>query len=88
MGVGFPADAAGDHGIDSEDMQPPTKDRTTPVEDGFTQVLRWRLNQLVQAGYSPTDATEIAVRVDIDLHDALALVQRGCPPHTALRILV
>ena len=68
-------------------MQQTTAHRPA-VEDEFTRVLRWRLNQLVQGGFSPTDATELAVRLDVDLHGALALVQNGCPPRTAMRILV
>jgi hypothetical protein len=30
----------------------------------------------------------LASHVEIDLHDASALTRRGCPPETALRILL
>ena len=69
-------------------MQTTTADRTRSEEDEFTRVLRWRMSQLVQVGFSPTDATELAVRSDVNLHEALALVQNGCPPTTARRILL
>jgi hypothetical protein len=63
-------------------------ERTDSQEDEFTQVLRWRTNQLVQVGFSPPKASELAVRLDVNLHDALALVESGCPPETAARILL
>lgn len=53
-----------------------------------TQVLRWRLRTLVSAGYSLADAATLAVHAEIDLHRAVELVRRGCPPPTAVRILV
>jgi hypothetical protein len=52
------------------------------------QLLFWRLDQLQQAGYSSRLAIQLAVRVDIDLHGATALLERGCPQETALRILL
>ena len=69
-------------------MQTKAADPARIDEDEFTLVLRWRLGQLVQAGFSPDKATELAVRLDVDLHEALDLVQRGCPPATAARILL
>ena len=52
------------------------------------RVARWRLEQLVRAGYDETEALVLADLVHIDLHAALDLVGRGCPSDTALRILV
>ena len=52
------------------------------------RVARWRLEQLVRAGYDEIDAFVLADLVHIDLHAALDLVGRGCPSDTALRILV
>lgn len=57
-----------------------------PVETD--RVRRWRLDQLVRAGYAPRDAAVLSARLDIDLHEAVALVKRGCTPETALRILL
>lgn len=52
------------------------------------RVLAWRETALIRAGYDPDDAFELACRPDIDLHDAIALVARGCPSGLALRILL
>jgi hypothetical protein len=52
------------------------------------RVIRWRLHQLAKAGYSWACAMVIAANRDIDLHEAVALVRRGCPVDTAVRILL
>ena len=52
------------------------------------RVARWRLEQLVRAGYEETAALVLADLVHVDLHFAVDLVHQGCPPDTALRILV
>jgi len=51
-------------------------------------ILRWRFDELVRAGYDVGSALMLASHVEIDLHAASALVRRGCPPDTALRILL
>jgi hypothetical protein len=51
-------------------------------------ILRWRFDELVRAGYDVGSALLLASHVEIDLHDASALVRRGCPSETALRILL
>ncbi|HZD87988.1 MAG TPA: hypothetical protein VE088_08290 [Gaiellaceae bacterium] len=51
-------------------------------------VRRWRLEELVRAGYDPGDALVLSGRRDVDIHDAIRLVRRGCPPKTAVRILI
>ena len=51
------------------------------------RVERWRAEALERAGFAPRAAAELAARVDVDLHRAIELVERGCPPETALRIL-
>jgi hypothetical protein len=51
-------------------------------------ILGWRFSQLVGAGFELRDAVVLAARVEIDLHDATALVARGCPSGTAVRILL
>lgn len=51
-------------------------------------ILRWRFDELVRAGYDIGSALLLASHVEIDLHDASALVRRGCPSETALRILI
>ena len=52
------------------------------------RVERWRLEELLRAGYEDDAARELAARPDIDLHAAVDLVQRGCPPNIAARILL
>jgi hypothetical protein len=52
------------------------------------EVLRWRFELLVRAGYDPADAMVIASHVEIDLHFAEDLVRAGCPPATAVQILL
>lgn len=57
-------------------------------EPEHERVARWRAEALERAGYSPEGAAELASRADIDLHLAVELVEKGCPPETALRILL
>lgn len=52
------------------------------------RVARWRLEQLIRAGYEETAALVLADLVHIDLHLAVDLVRQGCEPDVALRILV
>lgn len=51
-------------------------------------VRRWRLQELVRAGYDPADALVLSGQPEIDLHLAIDLVKHGCPPRTAVRILL
>jgi hypothetical protein len=51
-------------------------------------VLGWRYEELIRAGYTEREAMLVADRVDVDLHQAIQLVESGCPPNTALRILL
>ena len=51
-------------------------------------VLEWRVETLVRAGFEPVAAVDVACDKDVDLHVAVRLVERGCPPETALRILL
>jgi hypothetical protein len=58
------------------------------VETESERIERWRGEELERAGYSPGDAVELASRSYIDLHLAVELIERGCPPETATRILL
>jgi hypothetical protein len=51
-------------------------------------VLRWRFEELVRAGYEVGSALILASHVEVDLHDATSLLERGCPPETALQIVL
>ena len=59
-----------------------------PRETEQERIERWRSEMLERAGYAPRDAAELAGRADVDLHHAIDLVERGCPPDVALRILL
>jgi hypothetical protein len=59
--------------------------RRTPEE---TRVIEWRAAELVRAGYSTFDADVISIHIEIDLHRAIELPQRGCPHDLALQILL
>jgi hypothetical protein len=52
------------------------------------RIERWRAEELERAGYEPRAAGRLAVRHDVDLHFAVALLSRGCDPELALRILL
>jgi hypothetical protein len=56
--------------------------------DPAAKVLGWRIEQLIAAGFDSDAAFVLALDRNVDLHDAVGLVRRGCPPATALRILI
>ena len=58
------------------------------TETRDSDVLRWRFEELRRAGFETEDALVLAADAGIDLHQATALLHRGCPPETALRILL
>jgi hypothetical protein len=51
-------------------------------------VLRWRFEELVRSGYDAGEAMILASHVEVDLHRATDLLAMGCPPATAMRILL
>ena len=57
------------------------------VETELERVERWRTAELMRVGFPGDDAVALAARTDIDLHEAIELVQHGCPPDLAVRIL-
>ncbi len=52
------------------------------------RVALWRAEELQRVGYSVVAAAALAARRDVDLHAAVGLVKNGCPPSTAIRILL
>jgi hypothetical protein len=56
-------------------------------ENEPAKVESWRLHILLQAGYSVALAERIAGS-EVDLHDAVELLRRGCEPTTAAEILL
>jgi hypothetical protein len=66
-------------------MSPIRSDRGRPAardaHDG------WRQRRLVAAGFDAQLATRLAHDGLVDLHELLVLLDRGCPPELAARIL-
>ena len=52
------------------------------------RVIRWRVEQLAKVGYSWPAAMVIAANTQVDLHLAVELVEHGCRPEVAVRILL
>jgi hypothetical protein len=50
-------------------------------------VESWRAAELERAGFPPAAAAELASRTDVDLHDAVELLNKGCSTELALSIL-
>ena len=48
----------------------------------------WRFERLIAAHYPARTAMTIAHRREVDLHAAVDLLTHGCPPQTALDILL
>ena len=51
-------------------------------------IFAWRFEQLQRVGFDAELALDLAVCAEVDLHDATELVQRGCAPPLAARILL
>lgn len=51
-------------------------------------VEQWRLMALRRAGYDTESAAVLAVSHEIDLHQAVALLEQGCTVDLALQILL
>jgi hypothetical protein len=60
--------------------------RTAP-EPPVDEVAHWRRGQLMDAGFSAQLAAETASDARFDLHVLIGLVEQGCPPELAVRIL-
>jgi len=56
-------------------------------ENEPAKVESWRLHILLEAGYPVHLAERIAVS-EVDLHDAVQLLTRGCDPVTATEVLL
>jgi hypothetical protein len=50
-------------------------------------VVAWRRTQLLRSGFTEEAAAGVAEDDRYDLHRLVELVERGCPPELALRIL-
>ena len=63
--------------------------QTTPAapRPSSGPVVEWRRRRLLAAGFAPGLAADLARGHDVDLHALLDLIDRGCPPPLAARIL-
>jgi hypothetical protein len=64
-----------------------TSHREVPVAYRSGDVVEWRRRRLERAGFDLEVAASFAADRRVDLHALLDLVDRGCPPHLAARIL-
>jgi hypothetical protein len=58
-----------------------------PTQEVPPDLRRWRQDALLRAGFDPGTARQLASDRRVNLHDVLTLVDRGCPPHLAARIV-
>jgi hypothetical protein len=56
-------------------------------DEAGIDVYCWRLEQLLSSGYSGALADALAADCEVDLHQACALIKRGCPQALAYAIL-
>jgi len=56
--------------------------------DEAAEVLAWRFDALCRSGFDLDAAAVLAANVEVELHQAIELVGRGCPPALAARILI
>jgi hypothetical protein len=60
----------------------------TFIETESERVERWRTEELLRVGFDVETATLLAAEPGVDLHTALDMVEHGCPPDLAARILL
>jgi hypothetical protein len=51
------------------------------------EVVRWRREQLTDSGFPLSVAARLAQDARYDLHALIELVEHGCPPNLAARIV-
>jgi hypothetical protein len=61
--------------------------KQSPPQMPDEDLVAWRRRRLCAAGFTPTQADEVSRECGMDLHALLGLVDRGCPPDLAVRIL-
>jgi len=77
-GIGYESSAAVDFSPIDE----------SPLDEREIEVYCWRMERLMHAGYNSVVADLLAAAREVDLHHAVELVGHGCPPQTAVRILL
>ncbi len=63
--------------------------QTSPayVRHEWDDIVGWRIERLLSAGYGDEASLVLALDRDVDLHHAVSLLERGCPVDLALQIL-
>jgi len=69
-------------------MESPGDELALAEEREVARLYAWRLQQLLEAGYDDDAAALLAAQLGVDLHRARLLLEQGCSPKTALRILL
>jgi hypothetical protein len=57
-------------------------------ETEIDRIENWRYDALERAGYDGESALVLAASHDVDLHQAVGLLERGCTIDLALQILL
>ena len=73
-----------------KDSDPSPKDDRDEwlVDDERTQVEKWRIYVLSEAGYPLGIAQRLAMSFSVDLHVACEILKGGCSPEVAADILL
>lgn len=58
------------------------------TDDDLDEVIQWRIQELERAGFTTLTACALAIKPEVDLHQAVDLVKRGCDPQLAVQILI
>jgi len=65
-----------------------TTAQLVPARATDDEVVAWRREQLRRAGCRRFEAEVLARERQVDLHEAVELLERGCPSRIALDILL
>lgn len=66
----------------------PAASRQFSLNEQEERVIFWRAELLERAGYDDSAVLLLSMHADLDLHLAVDLLAKGCPPETALLILL
>jgi len=61
--------------------------RSPGPADDRARWVSWRAERLLAAGFASALARQLADDARVDVHELLGLIDRGCPPHLAARIV-
>lgn len=62
--------------------------RVDAIPSTLDDVAAWRYECLLKAGATDCEAEILALAPRVDLHEAVTLLERGCPSSTVARILL